>query len=93
METCRSELIEKREQYGIVPKSLMMDRRISVTAKVVYVALATFGQACYPSAETIAKGLGISRRTFFRAVKELEEAERLEVERRHNKTNFYHLKA
>ncbi len=93
METCRSELIQRSEQYGIVPKDLMMDRRISVTAKAVYAALATFGRTCFPSAETIAKGLGISRRTFFRAVKELEEAERLEVERRHNKTSLYSLKA
>lgn len=91
METCRSELIEKREQYGIVPKGLMMDRRISVTAKAVYAALASFGQTCYPSAETISKGLGINRHTFFKAVKELEDAGKLERERKPFSANIYHL--
>lgn len=91
METCRSELIQRSEQYGIVPKDLMMDGRISTTAKAVYAALATFGQTCYPSSETMAKGLGIKRHTYFKALRELEVAGRVEVEKRPFKSNVYHL--
>ena len=91
METCRSELIQRSEQYGIVPKDLMMDSRISKSAKLVYAALATFGQTCFPSVKTMTAGIGMNKDTYYRAIEELEKKGRLRVERTKGKPNIYHL--
>ena len=39
------------ENYGIVPKDLMMNSNISTTAKAVYAALSTFGKESAPYVE------------------------------------------
>ena len=80
------------ENYGIVPKDLMMNSNISTTAKAVYAALSTFGKDCFPSAATMIKGMGICKDTYFKALNELEKAGRLTVERRPFKGNIYHLR-
>lgn len=91
METCRSELIQRSEQYGIVPKDLMMDSRISKSAKLVYAALATFGQTCYPSVKTLSGGIGMKSHTVYKALHELEQIGRITIERAKGQANVYHL--
>lgn len=80
------------ENYGIVPKDLMMNSNISTTAKAVYAALSTFGKDCFPSADTMSAGLGIDKHTYFRVLKELEATGRVVIERRPFKANIYHLR-
>ena len=91
METCRSELIQRSEQYGIVPKDLMMDRRISKSAKLVYAALATFGQTCFPSVKTLSNGIGMKPHTIHKALHELEQIDRITIERVRGQASVYHL--
>jgi hypothetical protein len=76
-----------------VPNSVIRHRAVSPTAKLVWIAMRSFEQngKIFPSYETLATYLGLSRPPIIAAVKELEAAGLLRVERRPNRPNFYHL--
>lgn len=71
-----SEAEERNDGFGIVTKDVMLDPLIGTTAKAVYAAISTHRNTgtgdCFPSIETIATGLAISRRTVQRCLDELE---------------------
>ena len=74
-----------RNSYLILAKDLAADKRISVTARLLFAQLLDHrnrhtGQ-CNPRAIVLAGELGISRRTVDRALKELRKAEMLTVKR------------
>lgn len=86
--------------YGLIPKSIMRNKGISIQAKAVYSYLAGFAgttQRAFPSADLITAELNISRNTFYKYLKELREIGVVEVqkERTENGTferNVYFLK-
>lgn len=73
-----SEAEERNDAFGIITKDVIMDPMISTTAKAVYCVLAVHRNSetgnCFPSVETMAKGLGLSTRTVRRCLDELEQA-------------------
>lgn len=79
------------ENYGIVPKDLMMNGKVSKSAKLVYAALSTFGRVCFPSVDTLASGIGMKPHTIYKALHELESIGRVRIERTRGKHNTYHL--
>jgi len=63
--------------YGQIPKLVMCDRSLSVTAKAIYAYLVSYaggGDTAYPGTKKICSDLGISRDTFCRNFKQIEEA-------------------
>ena len=48
-------------------------------------------QTCYPSITTLAKMAGTSRRKVVKAIKDLESAGLITIERKLGQVNFYHL--
>jgi hypothetical protein len=79
-----------------VPNVLLNDPKISANAKVVYAKLLSYAwnnDRVFPGQERMAKDIGLSQPTIARAVKELEDNEWLEIQRRgQGKTNVYILK-
>ncbi len=79
-----------------VPNVLLNDPKISANAKVVYAKLLSYAwnnDRVFPGQERMAKDIGLSQPTIARAIKELEDNEWLEIQRRgQGKTNVYILK-
>jgi DNA-binding transcriptional ArsR family regulator len=79
-----------------VPNFLLNDPKISANAKVVYAKLLSYAwnnDRVFPGQDTMSKDVGMSQSIISRAVKELEEQEWLEIQRRgQGKTNIYILK-
>lgn len=60
--------------YGVLPKYVMLDRDLSLTAKTIYAflcSLAGNGETTYPSVETIKSYLGIGESAYSARLKEL----------------------
>ena len=63
--------------YGVLPKYVMLDRDLSLTAKTIYAflcSLAGNGETTYPSVETIKSYLGIGESAYSARLKELLDA-------------------
>ena len=79
-----------------VPNILIRSMTLSSLSKIVYAQLLSYAwnnDHCYPGQERMAEDTGSSRTTIYRAIKELEEAGWLEIQRRgQGKTNVYVLK-
>lgn len=79
-----------------VPNFLLKDPTISANGKVVYSMLLSYAwtnNMVFPGQERMAQDIGTSQPTIARAIKELEAAGLLEVQRRgQGKTNLYILK-
>jgi len=79
-----------------VPNCILRDSKLSSNAKIVYSMLLSYAwnnNNVFPGQERLAKDTGTSTRTIIRTIKELSEAEYLEVARRGlGKTNVYILK-
>lgn len=60
--------------YGIIPKSIMTDAKISIEAKAIYAYLASYSGAehkCFPGLQIMLYHLQISEKRFYRYRKEL----------------------
>jgi DnaD/phage-associated family protein len=85
--------------YGLIPRTLMRDKTISIGAKGLYAYLASFAGTkfkCYPTRETILDDLNISRNTFDKYNKELKDYGYIKIERNRSNNgtltnNIYHL--
>ena len=80
--------------FGILPKSVMTDTRISIQAKGVFAYLVTFagnGTTAFPKRETIMHHLGIGKDSLSKYLKELKNSGYLEVEQvKTDKGRFSH---
>ena len=78
--------------YGFIPKIPMVDDRLSVKAKALialFYSLTAAGSCAFPHRETICVSLGISKNTYYNALKQLIEFNYLEVkQRRQSKGKF-----
>lgn len=88
----------KSAGYGMLPRMVMFDQRLSCTAKVIYAYLASFsgaGQVAFPKTEMIRRHLGLSKDTFFKHMKQLVETNYISRVQRHINgrlaSNSYHL--
>lgn len=69
--------------YGIIPKKVMRDKRLTVEAKAIYAYLASFagaGNTAFPSVELICAEIGVSNDRFYRHRKQLIALGYLSVE-------------
>lgn len=81
------------EGYGIVIKSTLYRRGLSIEAKAIYALLATHADAegyCFPQVETICQALEIGEDRFYRHMTKLKAAGLVEVTRKRNGYKFSH---
>lgn len=72
--------------YGMLPRLLIMDTRLSYQAKVIYAYLASFsgaGSVAFPKTSLIQYHLGISQSTYQRHMHQLIETNYISVVQRH----------
>ncbi|MDT2061405.1 helix-turn-helix domain-containing protein [Vagococcus lutrae] len=84
--------------YGTVPKAVMLDKRLSIQAKGIYVYFCSFsgsGNSAFPKLDNILYHLQISEDTYYKYYKELIKANYIEVVQRQIKgkkgVNDYYL--
>ncbi len=73
--------------YGIVQVDVLLDERLSPSDRLVYTAIATFADKsgrCNPGAAAISKRTGLSTKSVYRGVWNLERFGILSVERRYD---------
>lgn len=78
-----SELLSKG--YGIIPKTVMTDKRLTVEAKAIYAYLASYsgtGMVSYPSTDLMLDHLGMSVNRYLKHRKLLEEHGYLTIKRK-----------
>ena len=66
----------KARGFGVIPKIVMQDTRLSVTAKAIYSYLCSFagaGSQAFPGVKKICVDLGITNDTFLKHRKQLEQ--------------------
>ena len=64
----------KAKGYGIIPKAIMIDRDLSVTAKAIYsyfCSLSGRGETVFPGREKILSDLRISKNAYYKGLNEL----------------------
>lgn len=69
--------------YGIIPKKVMRDKRLTVEAKAIYAYIASFagsGNTSFPSVSLICDEIGMSNDRFYRHRKQLIELGYISVE-------------
>lgn len=87
----------KTKGYTAIANSLIFNKKLSVNARLVAQCLLIrlfskdHEKPVYPSYDTIASDLGISRRSVGYAVKELKEQKMIIVKHRRNKSSLYFL--
>jgi DNA-binding transcriptional MocR family regulator len=78
--------------YGIVAKSVMTDKTVSLQAKGLYSYLCTFANAdhkAWPGIEKIMNDLGISRNSIFKYLKELKDKGYITTEQQQKNDGTY----
>lgn len=84
-----------QDAFGHVMMKIMRDKNISGTAKLIYSYLCAFANSktgeCYPSLSTILEELNISKNTFYRYIKELEDKKIIERKQHKNRPTIYKL--
>ena len=81
---------EKNKPYTMFYNDILAIKGLSSKAKLCYLTLTMFAGAdgeCYPSYQTIADKMSVSRMTAIRAIKELESVNLLDKSTRKHKTN------
>ncbi|MGQ7344743.1 helix-turn-helix domain-containing protein [Streptococcus suis] len=71
--------------YGTVPKAVMLDRRLDIQAKGIYVYFCSFagsGNSAFPKLDNILYHLQISEDTYYKYYNQLIKANYIEVEQR-----------
>ena len=79
--------------YGIIPKLVMMDRDLHVTAKAIYAYFCSYtgaGDTCFPSRKKICYDLNIAFDTFSRHLKTLITSGYIKVEQIKENGRFSH---
>ncbi|EPI5815475.1 conserved phage C-terminal domain-containing protein [Enterococcus hirae] len=77
--------------YGIIPKLVMKDLKISAEAKAIYAYICSYcgaGDTAFPSVELICHDLGISEKRYQRHIKQLKENRYVIVTRNRIKSGF-----
>ncbi len=77
----------KSAGYGMLPRMVMFDQRLSCTAKVIYAYLASYsgaGKVAFPKSEITCWHLGLNKDTFFKHLKQLVETNYITREKRRN---------
>lgn len=77
--------------YGIIPKLVMKDLKISAEAKAIYAYICSYcgaGDTAFPSVELICHDLGISEKRYQRHIKQLKENGYVIVTRNRIKSGF-----
>ena len=84
--------------YGLLPRMVMFDQRLSCTAKVIYAYLASYsgaGQVSFPKVAVICHHLGLSENSFRKHMKQLVDTNYISRVQRHINgrlaSNSYHL--
>lgn len=75
--------------YGTVPKKVMVDRNLHIQSKALYAYFCSYsgaGNSCIPSQKLICKQLSLTRNTLVKYIKELEEANYIEVIKNQSET-------
>ncbi len=65
-----------RKGYGVIPKMVMQDVNLDVTAKAIYAYLCSYtgkGDCCFPSTDQICADLQISKNTYKKYISSLKE--------------------
>src|ERR687884_1242793 len=82
-----------RESWTSIPNTILRRTDVSPGAKLTYVMLLTYAYqkgSCFPGQETVARDMGVSRRSVVTYLKELQAVGLLLVKRRGlGKTNVY----
>lgn len=76
----------KKAGFGVIPRMVMMDERLSVTAKVLYAYLSSFvggGTVAFPKTSLIQYHLGITQSTYQRHMQQLTKANYISMIQRH----------
>lgn len=88
----------KSAGYGLLPRMVMFDQRLSCTAKVIYSYLASYsgaGQVAFPRVAVICHHLGLSENSFRKHIKQLVDTNYISRVQRHINgllsSNSYHL--
>lgn len=84
-----------RHGFTQVPNALLIDKRLSVGAKLAYAVLLKYAwsnEACFPGQQKLAEDMGAGERSVRSYLKELESVGFLDVTQRGlGKTNLYRL--
>jgi hypothetical protein len=79
--------------YGTVPKAVMKDSRLTLTAKAIYAYFCSYagaGNRVFPSRNTILNDLGIQQVTYYKHFKLLKNCDYIRVEQVRNNGKFLH---
>ncbi len=82
-----------RAGYGMVPKLVMLDKRLHVTAKAIYAYFCSYtgaGVTCFPSRKKICNDLDISTESFIKYSKQLVDVGYVEKKQIKEKGRFLH---
>lgn len=88
MDKLRSEGTILEAGYGLIPKVIMRDKNISITAKAIYAYICSYagaGMTAYPSTGLMCSDLGINKNTYFKHLNMLKDNGYIEVKK--NKTD------
>ncbi len=78
--------------FGIIPKLVMKDKRLTVYAKVIYSYFCSYagaGTTAFPKVAQVVNDLGISRDTFNKHMKLLKQYGYIKVEQQRNERGVY----
>ena len=84
------------EQYGRIPDSVMLDKSLSVTARLVYAYLARHvyqGTIVRVGQRRIAEQLGLHKETVMTALAELQRATHIDISGEGQARRIYHLRS
>ena len=79
----------KAAGYGQIPRAVMCDGRLDAKAKAVYAYFASYagaGRSAFPSVPKLLEDLGVSRGTYQKAMKALQECGLIEVRQRNGQS-------
>lgn len=85
-EVTKKEILSKG--YGVCPKLVMTDKRLTVEAKAIYMYISSFcgnRNEAYPKVSTMLSHLNISKNRFYTHIKFLEELGYIQVKKRRKK--------
>jgi len=79
------DIISQHRGFTQVPNFILVSKQVSVGAKLTYAMLLKYAwqdDYCYPGQERLADDIGVTTRSVVKFIKELQEADFIEVERR-----------
>lgn len=81
----------RRAGYGLLPKSVMLDPRLTATAKAIYAYICSFagaGRVAFPRKATVLYHLGLSPGTYTKAVTQLTQTGYLIINQRRERGRY-----